>query len=389
MKKEKIELIKILKTPISPKKKLKTQKTSKFKKLLYSIIIPSNGIIFGFGIGIFNTFYEPFIEKIYKIKNESFQIKIQTNLSLFFLLGGFTAALTCFYIYEKIGRFNTLILSYFFNILICFFYLVENLGFLYFVRFLNGYFGAVLTFVCPLMSFEIVVLEFRRFSVNLFYFFLTLGILFSYGFGGELSVEYWKFVFLSPLILLLPSFLLVLFYFPIKSPLYIYQSNIKNPEKMQKKLFENYKIFHSPSKSKILTKNFITERISISKKTKKKKSKFQRPPKTTIHNPIPTLNIPKLPPTSNRHKRPPLLLLKNLQRPTNTKLLPTNIPPGPHKLPLLLTPPKNNKNKKKTTLHSRSIFQRSGTVNIHSRRQILNFSLCDLRQSFVYVFLWS
>ena len=147
-------------------------------------------------------------------------------------------------------------------------YLIENLEILYFVRFLNGYVGTLYTFICPLIAFEIIIPKFKKASTNLFYCFLTSGILFSYVFGNDWTVKHWKFVFLSPLILILPSFYFIIFYFPIKSPIYLYQLYINKEQQMEKNLFENYKIFYNNENALKMTKKFIKERKEIGLKTK-------------------------------------------------------------------------------------------------------------------------
>ena len=250
--------------------KIENKVKSNFKIIIYGIILSSNGLYFGFGLGLFNSFYKPFIEQIHKITNEEDQINIQGNLGLIFMIGGAFCALSGNLIYEKIGRYKALILGYFLGICISFVSLYANLYVLYFVRFFQGYLGCFYTFLCPLFVFETMVPKYNTVLTNSFYFFLTSGILLSYSFGSDWSVENWRVIFLFPVFIELPKVIIILIFYRIESPVYLYESFNKSDLDLKTIISRNYSCFYDKNVVMEVTDNFIKKRNKLAASSKKK-----------------------------------------------------------------------------------------------------------------------
>ena len=256
----------------NPKKKdiIENKVKSKISVIIYGIIISSNGLYFGFGLGIFNTFYKPFIKKIHGVIEENKQINIQGNLGLLYMIGGAICALTGSLIYEKIGRYRALILGYLLSIVIALISLISNIYVLYFVRFFHGYLGCFYTFLCPLFVFEIMIPKYNTVLTNSFYFFLTTGILISYSFGSEWSVVNWRFIFLFPVFIELPKLFIILIFYKIESPVYLYESYSKSDIDLKTIIERNYRYFYDMNTVQEVSRNFIAKRDKLAESSKKK-----------------------------------------------------------------------------------------------------------------------
>ena len=264
--------IDIMKKKVKSNKKdvIENKVKSKISVIIYGMILSSNGLYFGFGLGIFNTFYKPFIEKIHGVLDENKQISIQGNLGLIYMIGGAICALTGSLIYEKMGRYRALILGYVLSIIIAFISLISNIYVLYLVRFFHGYIGCFYTFLCPLFVFETMIPKYNTVLTNSFYFFLTTGILISYSFGSEWSVDNWRVIFCFPIFIELPKLFIILIFYKIESPVYLYESYSKSDIDLQTIIERNYRYFYDKDIVQDVSKNFIAKRDKLAESSKKK-----------------------------------------------------------------------------------------------------------------------
>ena len=83
---------------------------------------------------------------------------------------------------------------------------------------------------------EILPLKYRKFFLNCFVFNISLGISISLVFFVDFVRNYWRFVFLLQGILDIPKYLLLLLYFKLESPKWMYEkfSHEKSEKKIEK-----------------------------------------------------------------------------------------------------------------------------------------------------------
>lgn len=214
------------------------QKPSNYKMLLfYGIMLSSCALYFGYGIGVFNTFYKGFIEEAYGIMDEKEQQDNQGTLNLLFAAGGTLACFTTGFYLQFLGRYRSLILGFVLEIIVCSVMCVKSLMVLRICRFFQGYIGCYWTIVAPLMIKENLPFSVANIVNPLFYCFLTGGIILGYSFGFPTFYVHWRLVFLSPLIFEIPKFLLFLLRFRMESPKWLHA---RHPEKVQ----PNYELLY-------------------------------------------------------------------------------------------------------------------------------------------------
>ena len=76
----------------------------------YGFLLSSTGWFFGYGIAMFNTFFDSYIQVVYGITDEQEKISVSGNLSFFFLVGGLICCITCGKIIDSLGRYRTIII---------------------------------------------------------------------------------------------------------------------------------------------------------------------------------------------------------------------------------------------------------------------------------------
>lgn len=244
---------------------------SKASVLIFGLIIASGGLYMGFALGQYNSFFKPFIQNIHNIYNEDEQNKIQGNLGLIFEVGGAVCTLSGNFIYQRIGRFKSLILGYILSIIISSISMISHIYVLYGVRLFQGYLACFNTLLCPLYVFEIIVPKYNKVLTNSFYLFFTLGILLGYSFGEATATEkYWRIIFLVPLFLAVPKLIIVLIFFRMESPNYLYDKNKKDDNELKKVLAKNYGFFYRKSEALQVSQNFLDSRNKLALSSKKK-----------------------------------------------------------------------------------------------------------------------
>lgn len=257
---------------------------NKKKMLIYGFLLASSGIIFGFKVTFYNSFFEEFIEQIYKITDKDKKTTIYSNLAFFFPFGCLIAAFTAFRIYEKIGRYNSfklLSLLSFFNFGIN---NVVDIYFLYFGRILEGFISCFLLFVSHLMIREVVWEGVRQMVANSFIVFVMIGANLGFIFANKNNVESWRFLMFLPVLIDLAKIIIFHFYFPIKSPNYLYKKNskTKKPKALKKLLSLNYQNFYTKKNSSTLTKNFLNSQSKNPSKKLTIKTLLKKPYKKQI-----------------------------------------------------------------------------------------------------------
>ena len=231
--------------------------------LFYGILLSTSGMFFGFGVGFFNTYFEPFIENVYNINDENEKISISGNLNFFFLLGGIISCLTAGSICELIGRYKSLIGLTILGILSTSCCWIKNLYLLYFLRCVNGWISCSWTFVAPLIIKENIPVKFKNFLGLFFYIFLTLGILIAYSFDSVYFALKWRYVIAIPLLTEIPKLFLYGFLYRMESPVWISNKFFDDKKILKEKLQKNYLYLYNETNSEKMANHFIDERDRI------------------------------------------------------------------------------------------------------------------------------
>ena len=230
---------------------------SQAKTVLYGFMLSFSAWYFGYQVGMFNSFFDPFIETVYGITDKAVKEEIDGNIQFFYLFGGLCSCFFTAWVYERIGRYKTTLLLLLFEITTILYSLQVSLQVLYLARFFHGYLTVSWTFVGPLMIKEIVPEQYRKVFGLTFYIFLTLGLLTSFGFGFDSAGLYWKQVFTLPLYFDIPKFLMFLFCFKIESPQWLY-ANIQDLNLRRMAIENSYKTLYIDEKAKEMTDQLIT-----------------------------------------------------------------------------------------------------------------------------------
>ena len=276
--KEEIEIV-IENSEEDEKEKIKISEINpenKKKMLIYGLLLSSTGIIFGFKVAFYNSFFAQFISEIYKIDDPDKKTTIFSNLAFFFPVGCLIAAVSSFRIYEKIGRYNCFYLLVFLTIMNCVINNIVNIYILYTGRVFEGFISCFWLFICHLMIKEVVWHKIRRMIANSFIVFTMIGANLAFIFANRNNVAYWRWLMFFPLLLDVPKVILFYFFFPMRSPVFLYEKYSKTYQNLNKILTKNYQVFYSLENSKKLTKNFLNSKKNSIQKKRTIKSLLQK-----------------------------------------------------------------------------------------------------------------
>ncbi len=167
-------------------------------------------------------------------------------------------------LYEKMGRYRTTIILLVVDILVSFLYAFKGIGLIYFLRFVSGYAACSWSLVAPLMIKENLPQSYKNIYGSSFGIFLTLGVLISFISGNENTVDHWRLVFMLPLLIELPKFILFVSIFKMRSPNYLYNIYSNDMVKTEEILEKNYSYLYDKEASKEHAFAFIKEKERLS-----------------------------------------------------------------------------------------------------------------------------
>jgi MFS family permease len=234
---------------------------SKWRILIYGVLLASSGLFFGYMMGIFNTFGNIFLESVYFIKDKKLKEEILGNLNMLCLFGGLVSTLTASLIYERIGRYRSLVFLSAGKIFVFVMFMYKSLTMLYFGRFIGGYLACFSISFIPLFIKENLPSKYAGSIATSFSIFIATGILLSFCFGTPLAAEYWRFVLSGPIILEIPILFVYLLIFKMESPKTIFDKS----DYITKDLYENYLQIYTPEGAKEETSNFEAEMNRVNK----------------------------------------------------------------------------------------------------------------------------
>lgn len=206
----------------------------------YGALLASFGLFFGLQLTTFGTFFPQFIRN-FTLEDGKHKM-IQTLLALLFILGGWIAAGTGRFIYDKIGRRESLLLMMIVEIGTLGLMTYKNLYFILFLRVVAGYIAGFWMVLIPTMIREIFQDNISSKLSALFGVFLTGGICISYCFGFEWASERWRWVLAWPLIVEVPKFIVFLFIYKMESPLWLIEHGAVESE-----LSKNFQYIYNKS----------------------------------------------------------------------------------------------------------------------------------------------
>lgn len=229
---------------------------SKTYVISYGILLASTGIFFGYGVGIFNAFFDPFIKSGYpEITDHDNKMIIKSNVNFSFLIGGTLACIISSSLISIFGRYKFLLFICLGQVLSLLLIMIKNFGVLYTSRGFCGFFSCASTFICPLMIKELIPAKYSAQIGNSFYIFLTGGILISNLISAPWMGDYWQLFLALPIFLEFPKFILYLAVFRLESPKTIIERN-SNPEE---ELFSNFAKIYNEEGCRIETQKIMKE----------------------------------------------------------------------------------------------------------------------------------
>lgn len=223
--------------------------------ILYGLLLSSTALFFGYNIGIFNSFFKPFIEEVYNIRNPDEQEKIKANINFSFLVGGTFACLFSSFLIEALGRFRFLLLISLSIILVGFGLMIQGVTILYACRLVSGFIACASTMICPLMIKELIPQQYNAPIAGSFYIFLTGGILISNLMSEPWLTKYWMVVLAGPALLEIVKFVLYFFVYRIESPKTILAKSSAPASELQ----DNYLQIYDAEGARLMTDNVMNE----------------------------------------------------------------------------------------------------------------------------------
>lgn len=227
----------------------------------YALALSSAGLIFGFNLSIFNTFFPYFIKKFKHIEPRNYQ-DVMTNLNLSFVLGGIAACALGSPIYTFLGRYQSVIFILIIEIISIALMVVRNIWLIITIRFVIGFVCCFWTFLIPVAIRESFSFKFTNWFAPLFSIFVSLGALLSLFFGYSWAEKCWELILILLFILEIIK-LRFFFNFKMESPVWLSQKNASIQQHIN-----NFEFLYSTKDATRLALNIIKQKASINKVTK-------------------------------------------------------------------------------------------------------------------------
>lgn len=246
----------------------KVEPKSQIFAYTYGTLLASSGFYIGLQIGAFGTFFKFFI-KNFPDYEEDQQRAVQENIAFMFVFGGAIASLSSIYLYDKIGRYRSLLFMLTIEICVLSGMAIDSIKALYGLRLFAGYVGGFWMVFIPLMIKEILPEKHAGYLDALFSVFTTLGTCAGTFFGYEWTVQRWRWVLLWPLAIEIPKLLAFIAFFPIESPKWILESC-----KCNEMLKRNYELLYSPEDAVKLGADLMKRQETLKKEKKQDFKEF-------------------------------------------------------------------------------------------------------------------
>lgn len=226
---------------------------SPFMANCYGLLLASCGLFFGVGIGTFNTFFVHFI-KNFSLFSEDEEKDVAKYLDFFYMLGGALACPVGSAIYERFGRYRSILFMLCGELLVLGGMYYQNLWALYGLRFGAGFFGCFATFVATLMIKETLPEYLEKRYNPLFGAFLTCGIFLGYCFQSSWTVRLWRVPLMWPLVPEALKLALFVFAFRMESPKWLYDR-----KRGEGAIAANYRHLYSEADAVDVAREFVAE----------------------------------------------------------------------------------------------------------------------------------
>ncbi len=161
---------------------------STFMVHLFGFVITSIGYYHGIVLSQFNSFLRFYLSEAYGITEFIPYIKLVAMMAV---IGAVLSSLTSALLYNGIGRFKSLSLMIFLEIIVNSCYIFPNIYLLYFLRFCSGFIFNFYTFICGIYLNEIMPSERKNKYSNLYPLFLSFGLINGFFYGNPFFGKYW------------------------------------------------------------------------------------------------------------------------------------------------------------------------------------------------------
>lgn len=233
----------------------------------YGIMLAICGFYYGLVIGLFNTFLEEYINKYnLNLGNEALET-LKNSCAMYFTCGCTTACAIGEILFNKIGRYKTMLLLIILEIATTVpMALIQDIHIFKIMRFMQGLVGYYWTLLAPLILKENIPSNIRNLCNPMFGFAICGGIQMGYMLGFNGCGEYWRIIMLSPILFSVPK-LLGAFFFRMESPIYLINKfNVKingdksqDQVKLEEDLKANYSFLYNKFDSDTLTRRILKE----------------------------------------------------------------------------------------------------------------------------------
>lgn len=184
------------------------------RMMVFGLLACCTALFFGYEVGVFNSFFQAFVERVFGITDVERQLQMKGTVSFLFLFGGTLCSLTGGFLYGRIGFYNTLISICLAGIATCIMLVFRSMFLIYLARFIAGYFSCMSGLVPSLLIKRHLPEKDANSILPMLYIFITAGILLAYWVAVPNNVGNWGFVLLFPLLFLVPLTVILLTYFP-------------------------------------------------------------------------------------------------------------------------------------------------------------------------------
>jgi MFS family permease len=225
---------------------------SKFKIILFGIIVDFDGFLMGYFPAQFSTFFEYFMRgKFGTSVGVGDYDNILSFLNAIFIIGSFAAVVLSIYFIKNFSLKKLQIICIICNVVVNVIAVFTPLSVLYALRFLNGIFTTTLFALGPIIVNHICPSDYIGLITSIFSLFLGLGSVVASAVSSDISEKFWYLFYCLIVPIELIRFFMLIFVFPYESPNFVFNTLYnKKPTQNHQKL-ESLK--EVPSEIKVST----------------------------------------------------------------------------------------------------------------------------------------
>jgi MFS family permease len=242
---------------------------SKFKIILFGLLVDLDGFLMGFISTQFSTFFEYFMRGKFgtSIGVEDYD-NILSLLNAMFIFGCFVSVILSIYFIKNFSLKKLQIICIFCNVVVNVIAVFTPLSALYALRFFSGIFTSTLFALGPIIVNHVCPSDYIGLISSIFSLFLGLGSVVASAVSSDISEKFWYLFYCLVVPIELIRFFMLIFVFPYESPNYVFntlynQKPIQSHQKFDslKEGSTEIKISSNPGEMKEKNKSQIREKF--------------------------------------------------------------------------------------------------------------------------------